>query len=78
MKTPQTGRFSFLAERLGENPPVRQICLEQIWTAEGRPWSAKRGRVGAWLHPTIPSAGNSPIAIFYNDDPMAWASKSAL
>ena len=23
----------------------RQICLEQNWTAEGWPWSAKRGRV---------------------------------
>src|SRR6185312_2134388 len=45
-KTPRSGRFAYLAERvLWTNPPVRQIRPERIWTTAGRPRSARRGGV---------------------------------
>jgi hypothetical protein len=49
--------FYWVAERVAlmRTHTVRQICQEQIWTAEGWPWSAQRGRVRPMDGPNNPT-----------------------
>jgi hypothetical protein len=56
-KNAQPGVFLWVAERMirDENPTVRQICQEQIWTAAGWPRSAKRGGVRSMDGPNNPT-----------------------
>ena len=46
------GAFSFLTERLGENPLVRQICRSKFGRPKAGP--VARSAEGTWMHLAIP------------------------